>query len=339
MLRIFVASILLLTNAAVAPAQTLVTPVMGDIELTTSDVSCPSQPSGCYLCINDEDTTGDNRLILALGASSPFLVTVGHASGVVRPFVMVDGVRLTPDMLPCGAFFRSGLYWFDRFTPPACSGTPPNVTYQIGSMPEVTVTGDGTTDIEIPAIDAMEVPFEISLCSMFIYWGGGCGISGSSDESWELFVPAAMNAADVPGGGVPVAMPGSEFVVALQTGGDGVVSVSHVMDDPPVGSGVEHINGYWDVHSDLTSDTFVANVSFGFDTATLPPDVDPAAITVAIFDESTGNWTALPTVVDVTAETATATTSRLHKFVLLGNAPVPVKQTSWGAIKALYAGE
>ena len=340
MSRLIIAAIFLLGSAFPSAADVRISPVMGDIELTSSEVSCPSQPSGCFLCINDEDTTGDNRLILALGASSPFLVTVGHATGVVRPFVEIDGVRLTPDLLPCGAYFRSGLYWFDRFTPPACPGTPPGVTYQIGNMPEVTVTGDGEADFEIPATDAMEVPFDISLCSMFVYWGGGCNISGSSDESWELFVPAAMNAAEVAAGdAAPALLTASSFAIDFLTSPGGVVSVSHVLAEPPVGPGIDHLNGYWDVKSDMTDGSFTASVSFNFDVASLPSHVDPATIAVVIYDDTSDQWTMLATSVDVTAQTATATTNRLHKFALIGDAALPVKPATWGAIKSQYANE
>lgn len=329
--------LILLVATVPARADVRIAPVMGDFIFTTAEVSCPSQPSGCYICVNDEDTTGDHRLMLAFGASSPFLVTTGYVAGVVRPFVEIDGVRLTPDLLPCGAYFRSGLFWFDRFTPPACDGSPPGVTYQIGSMPEVTVSGDGTTDIEFLATEAMEIPFEISLCSHFFYWGGGCDIAGSGDESWELFVAAPMNAVEVPAGDAPLATASeSDFAIDFSNSAGGAVSVSHVLADPPVGPAIDPLNGYWDVHSDLAPGTFTAEVSFGYDAASLPPETDAGAITVVLYNEVLDSWEFLATTVDEVAQTATATTNRLHKFVLLGGMPVPAAKSSWGSLKARY---
>jgi hypothetical protein len=334
--------ILLVLVAIVPPvgAQVRVVPVMGDIELSAGEVSCPSLPSGCTLCINDEDTTGDNRLIIALGETYPFITTEGYAAGVVRPFVVVDGVRLTPDLLPCDAYFRSGVSWSDDFTPNACGATPPGVTYQIGTMPEATVTGDGSAYFTIPATEANEVSFEVSLCSQFFYWGGGCNIGGSSDESWELYVPAAMNALEIPAGdAVPLATPGSDFAVDFSSSPGGVLCVSHVSADPPVAPPIMHLNGYWDVHSDLAPGAFTADVSFGFDANALPPEVEPGAITVAVYDTDSGVWDLLATTVDVDGQTATATTVRLSKFVLIGGMALPAEATSWGAVKARYATE
>jgi hypothetical protein len=151
--RIFISVFALLTAVLPVRADVRIVPVMGDIELSAGEVSCPSLPSGYMLCINDEDTTGDNRLIIAIGETYPFIVTTGYAAGVVRPFVVIDGVRLTPDLFPCGAYLRCGVSWSDYFTPYSCDGTSPGVTYQIGSMPEVTVTGDGSTHVDIPATD------------------------------------------------------------------------------------------------------------------------------------------------------------------------------------------
>jgi hypothetical protein len=326
--------------AAVLPvrAEVRIVPVMGDIELSAGEVSCPSLPSGCTLCINDEDTTGDNRLIIAIGETYPFTVTTGYAAGVVRPFVIIDGVRLTPDLFPCGAYLRCGVSWSDYFTPYACDGTPPGVTYQIGSMPEVTVTGDGSTHFDIPATDASEVPFEISLCSQFFYWGAGCNINGSSDKGWELYVPAAMNALSIPpGDAAPMPVPGSDFAIDFSSSAGGALSVSHVPADPPVAPSIEHLNGYWDVHSDLAPGSFNAEVSFGFDTASMPPEVSPENIAVAIYNAYTDAWNFLPTTVDVTGQTASTTTDRFSKFALVGEMAVPTRETSWGAIKALFA--
>lgn len=340
MTRVMLGVFILLTGVLPVRADVLITPVKGNIVLSAGEVSCPSQPSGCWMCINDEDTTGDNRLIIALGEDYPFVPTLGYAAGVVRPFVEIDGVRITPDILPCGAYFRSGVYWLDRFTPPSCDGVPPGVTYQIGTMPAVTVTGDGETDFDIPATDAIEVPFEISLCSQFFYWGTGCNVGGSAAHSWKLYVPAAMNAVAVPAGdAAPAAMPASDFAINFSNSTGGAVAVSHVLADPPVGPTIEHLNGYWDVHTDLAPGTFTADVSFGYDPPSLPPDVDPVTIAVAIYNDVTDAWEILATTVDETAQTATATTDRLHKFVLLGGMVLPAENATWGSIKAQYGSE
>jgi len=331
---------LILLAAVPVRADLRVVPVKGDIVLTSGEVSCPSLPSGCTLCINDEDTTGDNRLIIAMGETYPFTTTTGFAEGVVRPFVEVDGARIPPDLLPCGAWFRYGIGWQDYFTPNPCDGTAPGVTYQIGSMPEVTVTGDGNDTFTIPATEASEVPFTISICSQFFYWGGGCNVSGSSDESWELYVPAAMNAVMVSAGDVPpMAMPGSDFTVDFSASSGGTVMVSHVNADPPVTETIDHLNGYWDIHSDLAPGAFSAQVSFGYDGAVLPPEVAPETIMVAVYDMSTDNWTTLTTSVDVSRQMATATVDRFGKFVLVGDSALRAQTERWGAIKALYAGD
>lgn len=340
MARVILIGLILLCGTLPARADVRFVPVMGDIVLSVGEVSCPSQPSGCWLCINDEDTTGDNRLILALGEDYPFVTTTGIAEGVVRPFVVVDGVRLTPDLLPCNAYFRFGIAWSDRFTPNPCGTTPAGVTYQIGTLPGATVTGDGTAYFTIPATEASEVSFLITLCSQFFYWGGGCGISGSSDESWELYTPAAMNAVDVPAGdAAPLPVPASDFAIDFASSAGGVLMVSHVPADPPVTPAIDHLNGYWDVHSDLVPGSFTAQVSFGFDASALPPEVDPAAITAAVYDTDTESWNFLPTTVDVAGQTATAITDRLWKFVLVGGMTTPTDRASWGAIKAIYATE
>jgi hypothetical protein len=337
MTRIIISVFALLAAVLPARAEVRIVPVMGDIELSAGEVSCPSLPSGCLFCINDENTTGDNRLMIAIGETYPFTVTTGYAAGVVRPFIVVDGVRLTPDLFPCDAYLRFGISWSDKFTPPACDGAPPGVTYRIGSIPEATVTGDGSAHFTMPATEAIEVPFEISLCSQFFYWGAGCNVSGSADKAWELFVPAAMNAMAVPAGdAAPMSAPASDFTVDFSSSAGGAVSVSHVLADPPVAPAIEHLNGYWDVHSDLVPGTFSADVSFGFDTASLPQGVDPAAIAVAIYNADTDAWNVLPTTVDVSGQTATATTDQLSKFVLVGDMVLPTQKTSWGAIKALF---
>jgi hypothetical protein len=338
MTRFAIGVVALLAVVPQVHADVRIAPVMGYIELSAGEVSCPSLPTGCLFCLNDENTTADHRLMLAIGATSPFIVTTGYAAGVIRPFIEIDGVRLTPDLFPCDAYLRCGVFWMDRFTPPACGTTPPGVTYTIGSMPEVAVTGDGSTHFTIPATEASEVPFEISVCSMFFYWGAGCNVSGSADKAWELLVPAAMNALAVPAGdAAPMQAPGSDFAIDFSSSSGGVLSISHVPADPPVGSAIDHLNGYWDVHSDLAPGTFTAQASFGFNAASLPPSVDPSGIAVAVYYAEMDMWGMLPTTVDVAGQTATATIDRASKFALVAEPALATKNVTWGALKAKFS--
>jgi hypothetical protein len=337
MRRILCLALIAIAGALPAGADVVITPVKGDIELTSSFVSCPSNPSGCLLCVNDEDT-GHELLMVALGGTSAFLVIEGYAEGFVRPVVEIDGVILTPDILPCGAFFRSGIRWLDRFTPPACNGTPPGVTFQVAAMPETTVTGDGDLVVDIPATEASVVPFRFSVCSMFVHWGAGCNIAESSSRQWRLIVPAALHAVEVgPGDAAPATVSASDFAIDFSSSDGGALSVSHVPADPPVGPPVDHLSGYWDIHGNFEDGTFLAAVSFGFDANALPPEVDPATIAVLAYDIDSDNWDMLATTVDVTAQTATVTIDRLTKFVLVGGSVLPTETKSWGAIKDLYS--
>jgi hypothetical protein len=149
-----------------------------------------------------------------------------------------------------------------------------------------------------------------------------------------------MNAVVVSAGDVPpMAMPGSDFAVDFSASSGGTVMVSHVNADPPVTETIDHLNGYWDVHSDLVPGTFSAVVSFGYDGAALPPEVAPETIMVAVYDMGTDAWTTLTTTVDVSQQTATAAVDRFGKFVLVGDSALRARAESWGAIKALYAGD
>ena len=74
--------------------------MFGDIELTTAEVSCPSDPGACFLCVNDVDDPGDTRLFVGLGQSRPFVPVWGLVEGTVRPFVEIDGVTLNAALLP-----------------------------------------------------------------------------------------------------------------------------------------------------------------------------------------------------------------------------------------------
>lgn len=320
------------------PAEAVVyTPVRGYVDFTTFTVSCPGQIDGCYTCVNDENTTADHRLIIALGASLPNTMTTGLAQGVVRPFIEIDGVQLDATLFPCGSFLRSGIFWRDLPFAPNCPDTAKGVLYRIGDMPQVEVAGDGSTFLDIPAADAQEIPFSISLCSEFVYWGAGCGISGSSQHGWQLHTPAVPDAFQAAAGDTPpVAFPSSEVAFDLASGPGGIVSVARASTDPPGTPPVEHLNGYWDVHTDMAEGSYSASIAFTIDAATLPEGIDVSGIAVAAWDPATQMWEPLMTAVDVQAMTATVVTDRMGKFVLLDSPPVPVERQTWGGVKTRY---
>ncbi len=320
-----------------AHAQVSHTPVLGDFEFSELTVSCPANPSGCFTCVNDADTTGDHRLMLVLGASFPNLVTTGRAEGVLRPFLDIDGVRVTPDLFPCGAVLRAGIQWLDRPLAQTCDGTPVSVTYQIGNDPEVTVTGDGNTQVLIPADQAHEIPFRFEVCSELVYWGAGCGISGSSMHGFRLDMPGRLDALQVePGDSEQVAVSSSQFAIDFLSSPGGVVSVSRVQADVPGTPFIEHLNGYWDVHTNMPPDSFTAEVTLDLNAVPLPPEVNPAAVAIAVFDPAEGNWQLLDTRLDLLGGTATATTHRLSKFVVVESEAVPNLRSSWGLLKAAF---
>jgi hypothetical protein len=312
-------------------------PVLGEFELMELTVSCNTGAPACYTCINDANTTGDSRLMLALGASYPNMVTTGRAEGVLRPFIEIDGVRLDPPLMPCGSFLRSGIKWFDRPFAQNCPDTTKGVIYQIGGMSQAEVTGDGEVFLDIPIEEAAEIPFRFSLCSEFVYWGAGCGISGSSQHGWKLHTPAVPRAFEVAAGDAPpVAFSSSEIAFDLQSGPGGRVSVARAAGDAPGVPPVAHLNGYWDVHTDIPEGSYSASIQFGIDPASLPEGIDIAGIVVAAFSPMTQMWEPLTTSVDDTALTATVVTDRMGKFVLLESAPVPTERGTWGGLKSMY---
>jgi len=334
MISRFASLLLLLILPSTAPAAS--TPVRGEFELSEFGVSCPANPPGCWTCVNDALTTDDHRLVLALGVSYAALQTTGVAEGVLRPFLLVDGVRLDPPLFPCGATLHSGLRWLDRPLAPGCGGTPVGFTYRIGSAPEVTVSGDGNTFLVIGEDELAEIPFRFDLCSEFVHWGAGCGISGSSQFGFRLETPGAIDALEVAAGdAAPVSVQTSGFGIDVAASSGGRVSVSRVAGaDPPGVSAVEHLHGYWDVHTDLTPGSYEADVTLRLDANLFPPEVNPAGVVVGVWDPGVGTWRPLPTDVDLVAGTATATTTVLSKFVLVESAAVTAGARSWGAVKA-----
>lgn len=329
-------SLLLLILPSVALAAS--TPVRGEFEFSEFQVSCPANPAGCWTCVNDDATTGDHRLIVALGANFPALPTTGVAEGVLRPFLLVDGVRLDPGLFPCGATLHAGIKWLDRPLARACGDTPVSVTYQIGSAPAVTVNGDGNTSVTIPGDELAEIPFRFDLCSEFVYWGAGCEISGSSPHGFQLETAGFIDALEFAAGDpLPVDVPTSGFGIDVAASPGGRVSVSRVVGaDPPGVPAVDHLHGYWDVHTDLAPGSYEADVILRLDAGLFPPEVNPAGVVIGVWDPGAGAWRPLTTEVDVVAGTATATTGVLSKFVLVESAAVTTRGQSWGAMKASF---
>lgn len=330
--------LLLLGLVCAAPAGAVeYTPVLGEFVLSEHQLDCGSGAPYCYTCINDANTTADHRLIFAFGAAYPNLQTTGLAIGVLHPFIEIDGVRLDPPLWPCASVLRSGIRWFDRPFAQNCPDTTKGLIYEIGDMPQVEVTGDGDAFFDIDAADADGIPFRFSICSEFVHWGAGCEISGSSQYGFRLITPGVPRAFEAAAGdAVPVAFASHEVAFDPASGPGGKVSVARVNADPPGTPAVEHLNGYWDVHTDMPAGSFSIDIEFAINPASLPEGVDVAGIVVAGYAPSTGMWEPLMTTVDEPSLTATITADRMTKFVLLESAPVPVDQHTWGGVKARY---
>jgi hypothetical protein len=325
--------------AVVASAEVVHTPVRGYIELTSGEYYCSwGADNVCHPCVNDADTPDEDRLMVAFGVTGPGYVAYGEISGTVAPFVEIDGVTLTPDLLPVGSFFRSGLYWQDYFVPSACpNGDAPGVVYNIGSLPEGSGQADGTAVLDIPKEDASLIPFSIRFCNEFVYWGVGCGVAGSQTNRWRLHLPQELRAFVVPGGDAPPVVPaGLDIVVDFREGVGGTLSMTHGLGSAPVGESLMGVPGYWEVNTDMPQESFVADVILSFAAADLPPGVQPEELTMVVYDAEAGGWRDLLTVVDPEVGTATATTDRLSVMALAVDPPVELKTRSWGAVKATY---
>lgn len=330
----FAATMLLIPGAAIA--QSVHQPVKGFVEVLEQEITC-AHPNACFFCINDEATTGDNRLVVAIGSVLAGVEVSGLVEGVVHPFVEVDGVTLTPPLLPAGAFFRAGVRWSDLPFAPACDGTPPGVTYEIGGMPEMTESGDGETTIDIPVEVADGIPFRFTTCSQLIYWGAGCNLSGSSPRSWKLHLPGTLDAFALEAGDAPpIAPAGSDVVVDVIDGPGGLLSVARMAGPSPVGPEVMGPDVHWDLRTDMPTGGFTASLVFTFDPSALPLDVDATDLRVSVLDEALGVWEQLPTEIDEGAGTATAEAERLGVVVLAVPASVPIHETSWGSLKARF---
>jgi hypothetical protein len=321
-------------------AEVVHTPVRGYIELTSGEYFCSWDTDQiCHPCVNDADTPDEDRLIVAFGVTAPTYVAYGEIEGTVTPFVEIDGVTLTPDLLPTGSFFRSGVFWRDFFVPANCpNGAEPGVIYTIGSLPEATVQGDGTAEFDIPAAEAGLVPFSFRFCNEFVYWGVGCEIGGSQTQRWRLHLPQELRAFVVPAGDAPpVAPPGLDIVVDLQSGPGGTLTMTRGAGPTPVGEPLVGPPGYWEVNADLAPASFAAEIILGFAVADLPPEITPEELVVLLFDPAVDAWLPLATEIDAAAGLATATTDMFGVLALGAEPSVRAHAASWSTVKGLYA--
>jgi hypothetical protein len=310
---------------------------MGDVEFSAAEITCPTHEGACFLCVNDVDDPGDHRLMIAVGQSIPAEPVWAFLEGVVRPFVEIDGHRVDPVLLPSEAFFRSGFKWLDRIAPPHCEGTAPHVTYAFGDVPPTTVSGDGEILVDLPASTGSEIPFHISLCSHFAYWGAGCGVGGSSPRRWRLHLPAPLDAAVIPAGDAPpVSFVESELTLDFLTGPGGTITATHAPGMAPAGPGYIGVEGYWETRGTMAPETFEAELVLSADLAGGSGDGDPEDLVIAVLNETTGQWQALDTTIDIPGGTASASTDRLGLVVLASGFTVPVADASWSKIKAVF---
>lgn len=326
----------LATIPAAAAAQSIHQPVKGSVDVLEHEITC-AHPNACFFCINDENTTADHRLLVAIGSVLAATEVSGFVEGIVRPFVEIDGVTLTPPLLPTGAFFRSGLRWSDLPFPPSCDGTSPGVIYRIGDTGDIAESGDGDTTIDIPVAEADAIPFRFTVCSQLIYWGAGCNLSGSSPRSWKLHLPGTFNAFVIAAGDAPpLSPPNGDVVVDVVDGPGGVLTVARMSGAPPVGPVFLGANVHWDLRTDMPPGTHTVSLELAFDPATLPPEVDAGDLQVSVLDETLGTWESFPTTIDEVGGSASAEVDRLGVVALIAPPPVPVLDASWGRLKASF---
>jgi hypothetical protein len=192
-------------------------------------------------------------------------------------------------------------------------------------------------DINVPVEAADAVSFTLQFCNEYVYWGAGCEVSGSSTHRWELHLPAPLHAFAVSAGSPsPIAVPGQDITIAFQSGPGGSLTSTKVDAPAPIGAALTGPDVYWDLHTDMTPGSFAAELTVGFDLLTLPPEINPADLTLVRFDEELGVIQSLDTTLDLLAGTATATTDRFSIFALTTEVPVTVPAGSWGSVKARF---
>jgi len=320
----------------------IVEPVLGQIQMDNDGIwSCQITGSQlCTSCVEDADTPASiPPLIIAFGTTGLSGWSFGTLTGTMQLAIEIDGLTIPPALLPCDSYFTSRIGVGAGFVPNSPCGAQ-GLDYQINSNIG-SFTEGGNQEITIPAEEADAVSFEINFCNVSAHWGSGCGVGGSVNDRWLLHVPGELNAANVsPGDPAPLLFPIQGVALDFQQGTGGTVTVLRseqvVPGDsaPPLGPA-----GYWEVRTDMTDGSYSTMVTLDFDPATLPPGADPLGLMIARFDRLQNGWESLPSVVDVSTGTVIAVTSGLSKLVLTTENPVPVKTSTWGAIKADFQHE
>lgn len=330
---------LLLGSCELAWAQdVIIEPVLGQIQIDNGgQYSC--QLSGnqiCGACVQDEDDPNSiPPLIVSFGKSGLSGWSFGTMSGVIRPAVEIDGIRLLPSLLPSGSFFTSRIGVGVSFTPiQPCPAQ--GLTYQIGSVGGSFVAS-GNQEIVLPADEADAVAFRLEFCNVGAHWGAGCNVSGSINDRWLLHAPADVAALVVASGDpAPISFSNQDVVVDFDQTGGGIVTALRSQGIAPVPGVPNGPPGYWELRTDMPLGSYHARVTVSFDPVTLPEGITPGQLMLARYDPSEGGWESLPTVVDVVAGTVTAETNGVSILVLTTEHVVRSSATSWSRVKATY---
>ncbi len=314
-------------------------PVLGTIQIDNDGVySC--QASGsllCAACVEDQDTVNPSTrpLIISFGKTGLSGWSYGTMSGTMQLAAEIDGLTIPPALLPCDSRFSSRMgvgAGYHPFSPCGDQG----LDYQINSNGGVFTEG-GNHEIHIPVEEANLVSFEINFCNVSAHWGAGCGVNGSINDRWLLWAPGRINAATVdPGNSAPLPFPNQNVILDFQHGSGGIVTALRSELDAPGGMAPAGPAGYWEITTDMARGSYSVDVTLQFDAASLPPDINPAALMIARFDRVANGWESLNSVVDVAAGTVTATISELSKLVLSTESVVTVTRSTFGAVKARF---
>lgn len=314
-------------------------PVLGTIQIDGDGVySC--QASGsllCAACVEDQDTTNQSTrpLIVSFGKTGLSGWSYGTMSGSIQLAAEIDGLTIPPALLPCNSRFSSRMgvgAGYHPFSPCGDQG----LDYQINSNSGVFTEG-GNHEIHIPAEEANLVSFEINFCNVSAHWGAGCGVNGSINDRWLLWAPGQINAATIASGNAaPLPFPNQNLILDFQQSNGGIVTVLRSEQAAPGGLAPAGPDGYWEITTDMADGSYSVVVTLEFDSASLPADINPAALMIARFDRTQNGWESLNSVVDITTGTVTATTSGLSKLVLATESVVTVTRSTFGAVKARF---
>lgn len=333
-------SLLIACQLGVASAQEVAhEPVLGTIQIDNDGIySC--QASGsllCAACVEDQNTVNPSTrpLIISFGRTGLSGWSYGTMSGTMELAVEIDGLTIPPALLPCDSRFSSRMgvgAGYHPFSPCGDQGLDYVINSNIGAFTE-----GGNHEIHIPATDAELVSFEINFCNVSAHWGAGCGVNGSINDRWLLWAPGPINAASVaPGDSAPLAFPNQGASLDFQSGPGGMATVMRSESEAPGGLAPSGPAGYWEATTDMVEGSYNVAVTLEFDAASLPPEIDPAGLTIARFDKLGNSWESLMSLVDLQAGTVTATTSGLSKFVLTSENVVTVQRSTFAGVKAKF---